>query len=48
MATALLTRRRVLKTAVLAAGGLTNPLVRKAGAATGATPKGKAAAGRLI
>ena len=40
MATAMLTRRRVLQTAALAASGLAVPFVREAGAATGPAPAG--------
>jgi hypothetical protein len=41
MATGRLTRRRVIQTAALAAGGSAIPFVRAAGAAGGVTPKGK-------
>src|SRR6266446_7996512 len=40
MATEMLTRRRVLQTAAVAASGLTVPLVRRAGAAVGSVPTG--------
>ncbi len=40
MATEMLTRRRVLETAAVAASGLTVPLVRRAGAAVGSVPAG--------
>ena len=41
MATGRLTRRRVIQTAALAAGGAAIPFVRAAGAAGGVTPKGR-------
>src|SRR5260370_22722765 len=41
MSTEMLTRRRVVQTAAVAASGLTMPLVRRAGAAVGSVPTGR-------